>query len=62
MFINNSPTPEMTVQVYTNVGLIILTTGLYAAFWIKFKMKKDFFTPEAIEIVLDNNANTSGKA
>lgn len=62
MFINNSPTPEMTVQVYTNVGLIILTTGLYAAFWIKFKMKKDFFTPEAIEIVLDNDANTSGKA
>lgn len=52
MFLNNSPTPEMTVQVYTNAGVIVLLSGAYAALWIKFVMKKALFEPEHIDTVL----------
>jgi uncharacterized protein YneF (UPF0154 family) len=42
----------MTRAVYLNVGLILGITGVYAGFWIKFKMKKEFFKEEPIEKVL----------
>lgn len=49
LIIHNSPTPEMTKDVYLNVGLIVGLTALYAGFWIKFRMNKDFFKGEPIE-------------
>jgi amino acid transporter len=52
LIINNSPTPEMTRNVYLNVGLIIGITALYAGFWIKFKMKKEFFKGEPIDSIV----------
>ena len=52
LIINNSPTPEMTKDVYLNVGLIVAVTALYAGFWIKFKMKKEFFKGEPLDIVV----------
>jgi amino acid transporter len=52
LIINNSPSPEMTRDVYVNAGLFVGVTALYAVFWIKFKMKKKFFKGEPIESVL----------
>jgi amino acid transporter len=54
MIINNSPTPEMTLQVYMNAGLLILIAGIYAGFWVKYKMKKGLFEPEPIDQALKN--------
>ena len=49
LIINNSPSPEMTRDVYINAGLFVGITALYAVLWIKFKMKKEFFKGEPIE-------------
>lgn len=54
MILNNSPSPEMTLQVYMNAGLMVLIATIYAAVWVKFKMKKGWFEPEPIEKVLKN--------
>ena len=40
MILNNSPSPEMTLQVYMNAGVIVLLSCLYAGIWVKYKMKK----------------------
>ena len=52
MIINNSPSPEMTVQVYINAGIILFIAGIYAWFWVKFKMKKKLFESEPIDKAL----------
>jgi len=52
MIINNSPSPEMTSQVYFNASIFVVIVGSYAAFWVKFKMKKELFEPESIEKAL----------
>ena len=52
LIINNSPTPEMTKDVYLNVGLIVSVTAVYAGFWIRFKMKKEFFKGEPLDNVV----------
>ncbi len=54
MIMNNSPSPEMTLQVYMNAGLMVLIATIYAAIWVKFKMKKGWFEPEPIEKVQEN--------
>ena len=54
MILNNSPSPEMTLQVYMNAGLMVLIATIYAAVWVKFKMKKGWFEPEPIEKALKN--------
>jgi amino acid transporter len=48
-FINNSPTPELRLNVFINVGIFIGLTAVFAFCWVKFKMKKGLFEPEAIE-------------
>jgi hypothetical protein len=48
-FINNSPSPELRSEVFINVAMFIGLTGLFAFCWVKFKMKKGLFQPEAIE-------------
>ena len=52
MVINNSPSPEMTLQVYMNASIFVLLIGTYAAIWVKLKMKKGLFEPEPIEKAL----------
>jgi len=51
LIFNNSPSPEMTKDVYLNAGLFVGIVAIYAVFWIKFKMKKKFFKGEPIEKV-----------
>jgi len=51
LIFNNSPSPEMTKDVYLNAGLFVSIVAIYAVFWIKFKMKKKFFKGEPIEKV-----------
>ena len=46
LIINNSPSPEMTKDVYLNVGFLVGITAIYAGFWIRFKMKKKLFKAE----------------
>lgn len=55
MILNNSPSPEMTLQVYMNAGLIVLIASIYAGIWVKFKMKKRWFEAEPIENALADN-------
>lgn len=52
LLLNNSPSPEMTKNVYVNAGLLIGFASIYALFWIKLKMKKELFKGEPIESVL----------
>jgi amino acid transporter len=52
MIINNSPSPEMTSQVYINASIFVAIVGIYAGLWVKFKMKKGLFEPESIEKAL----------
>ena len=54
MILNNSPSPDMTLQVYMNAGLIVLIATIYAGIWVKFSMKKGWFEPEPIENALKN--------
>lgn len=54
MILNNSPSPEMTVQVYVNSGIIVLLAGIYAGGWVTYRMKKGWFEPEPIEKALKN--------
>lgn len=46
---DNSPSPEMTRAVYRNEALFVGAASLYAALWIKFRMKKKLFQGEPIE-------------
>ena len=52
MIINNSPSPEMTSQVYINASIFLVLVGIYAGLWVRFKMKKGLFEPESIEKAL----------
>jgi amino acid transporter len=52
MILHNSPSPEMTRQVYLNAGIILLIASAFAWWWVKYKMKKKLFEPEPIENVL----------
>ena len=52
MILNNSPSPDMTKQVYLNAGIILSIAGAFAWWWVKYKMKKKLFEPEPIENVL----------
>jgi amino acid transporter len=44
--LNNSPTPEMTVTVYSITGAILLVLGVISALWVKFYMKRGLFEPD----------------
>jgi amino acid transporter len=52
LIINNSPSPEMTKDVYLNAGLFVGIVAIYAVLWIKFKMKKKFFKGESIDNII----------
>jgi F0F1-type ATP synthase membrane subunit c/vacuolar-type H+-ATPase subunit K len=50
----DSPTPDMTFQVYMNAGILVLIASIYAGLWVKYKMKKGLFEPEPIDQALKN--------
>ena len=43
---NNSPTPELTQQIYATAGSLLLVISIIAILWVKLYMKKGLFTPE----------------
>ena len=53
-FINNSPTPELRLNVFINVALFLAGAGIFAFCWVKFKMKKGLFEAEAIEQAIND--------
>lgn len=44
--LNNSPSPEMTVTVYSITGIILLLLGVISALWVRFYMKRGLFEPD----------------
>lgn len=47
--VNNSPTPALRLSVYINAAISISVIGAFSFCWVKYKMKKGLFEPEAIE-------------
>ncbi|WP_198649947.1 APC family permease [Zobellella maritima] len=43
VFFNNSPSPELTAQVYGNTALVLGMVSLFAVLWVRLKMKKGLF-------------------
>ena len=48
-----SPAPEMTVQVFTIAGGVLLAGCVVAALWVKFVMRKGLFEPEPIDHLVE---------
>jgi amino acid transporter len=46
---NNSPSVNLSRQVYINSGLMFFGISLYSFLWVKYKMKKGLFETEPIE-------------
>ncbi|MGO3701043.1 MULTISPECIES: APC family permease [Halomonas] len=46
---NASPSPDMTVMIYTLLGVVLGVVSLIAIIWVKFKMKKGLFEPDLSE-------------
>nr|WP_245825448.1 APC family permease [Pseudocolwellia agarivorans] len=46
--INCSPTPEMSLQVYSITGTLLLLITVIGALWVKFHMKEEFFKPVSV--------------
>lgn len=44
--LNNSPSPDMTLTVYSISGIILLLLGVISALWVKFYMKRGLFEPD----------------
>jgi preprotein translocase subunit SecY len=53
-FINNSPSPELRLNVFINVAIFIGVTAVFAFFWVRYKMKKGLFEPEAIQQAIED--------
>jgi amino acid transporter len=45
----NSPSPEVSRQVYLNSAMIFTAISIYAFLWVKYKMKKGLFEAEPID-------------
>jgi amino acid transporter len=49
---NNSPSQDMSVQVYFNSACMFIGISLYAFFWVRYKMKKGLLETEPIDQAL----------
>ena len=49
-----SPAPEMTVQVFSIAGGVLLVGCVVAAVWVKFVMKKGLFEAEPIDHLVED--------
>ncbi|MDA7963678.1 APC family permease [Ruegeria sp.] len=54
---NASPAPELTKQVFSIAGGVLLAGALFAAYWVKVVMKKGLFTPEPIDHLIERDSN-----
>jgi amino acid transporter len=45
----NSPSPDMSIKVYFNTGLMVGIAALYAFFWVRFKMECKLFETEPMD-------------
>ncbi|HSF44398.1 MAG TPA: APC family permease [Chitinophagaceae bacterium] len=50
----NSPSPEISRQVYLNSGLMFVVISVYAFFWVKYKMKKGLMEAEPMEEIISS--------
>ena len=50
-----SPAPELTAQVFGTTGGVLVAGALFAAYWVKFAMKKGLFAPEPIDNLVEND-------
>lgn len=48
----NSPSPDVSRQVYLNSAIMFIVISAYAFLWVKFKMKKGLFEAEPIDEAL----------
>ena len=48
----NSPSPEISRQVYLNSALMFTLISVYAFFWVKYKMKKGLLEAEPMEDIV----------
>ncbi|MEB3793087.1 APC family permease [Acinetobacter sp. IK40] len=46
------PSPELSVKVFSWVGIVIGSTTIISILWIKLAMKKQLFQPESIESLM----------
>jgi amino acid transporter len=49
--LHNSPSPELSRQIFINSIIIFLAISLYAFLWVRFKMKKGLLETESIDAV-----------
>ncbi|MDH2435447.1 APC family permease [Pokkaliibacter sp. MBI-7] len=49
VMLHNSPSPEMTTEVYSITGGILLVISIIAALWVRLYMKRGLFEPDAVE-------------
>ena len=59
LLFNISPEPSMTASVYLLGGGMVAATALYAALWIRFRMKRPLFAPEPLQQDLPNENSTT---
>ena len=57
---NISPEPSMTASVYLLGGGMVAVTALYAALWIRFRMKRPLFAPELLQQDLPDENKKEG--
>ncbi|GAA3540645.1 APC family permease [Zobellella aerophila] len=60
VFFNNSPSPELSAQVYGNTALVLGLVALFALAWVRLKMKKGLFaaTPLSHLSLVSQGLNT----
>lgn len=51
---HNSPSPELTQQVYLTSGVVLLLVCIAAALWVKLVMKRKLFEPETLTHALED--------
>jgi amino acid transporter len=61
MIINIYPDPEIERQIYLNAFIFIGIAAVYAALWVKFKMKKGLFETVPLEEIMVEDAEFEQK-
>lgn len=49
-----APTPELTGEVFTIAGTVLLAGAVIAAVWVKFVMKRGLFEPETVKHAMED--------
>lgn len=62
MMFNIYPDPEISRQIYQNALIFIGIAAVYAALWVKFKMKKGLFETIPLEELADEETEEEKRA